>query len=102
MSTMVIRKGNGSARTILVLFPSRIIVSDVAAHALHIHSVSYVMQIKEITELKAAYTSGAPSFRFQHLLLNVVDNPAQASSVSVSVARPAISLYTVRSVKASC
>ncbi len=32
---------------------------------------------KEIGEIKASYTPGAPGYKFQYLLLNVVDNPAQ-------------------------
>jgi hypothetical protein len=33
--------------------------------------------LKEILEIRAAYTSNSPTFKFQHLFLNVVENPAQ-------------------------
>ncbi len=33
--------------------------------------------IKEMGEVRAAYTPSSPTFKFQHLFLNVVEDPAQ-------------------------
>lgn len=33
--------------------------------------------VKEIQEIRAAYTPNSPAYKFQHLFLNVVENPAQ-------------------------
>ncbi|KAF5832326.1 hypothetical protein DUNSADRAFT_11802, partial [Dunaliella salina] len=33
--------------------------------------------VREVLELKAAYTPSSPNYKFKYLFLNVVDNPAQ-------------------------